>query len=112
MNLKGLAVAALCLMHAPLYAHHILGIPHYTYDENYPQMPYVKLVERVGRWEFQITGFPGHPKPGERTQWNVYAHDIVTHQPYSGDIRMHAETVKVFAVNHRFYGPEAAHRDG
>lgn len=56
----------------PVHAHHIMGIPHYSYDENYPQAPVLKLVETVGNWEFQLTSFPGNPKPGDRTELHVY----------------------------------------
>ncbi len=54
------------------HAHHIMGIPHYSYDENYPQAPVLKLVETVGSWEFQLTSFPGNPEPGDRTELHIY----------------------------------------
>ena len=56
-----------------VYAHHIMGIPHYSYDENYPQAPVLKLVEIVGDWKIQLTGYPGQPKPWG-TYRNAYLH--------------------------------------
>lgn len=56
----------------PLEAHHILGIPHYAYDESYPQAPVMRLRERVGDWEVMLTCYPGTPRPGERSEIHVY----------------------------------------
>jgi Pyruvate/2-oxoacid:ferredoxin oxidoreductase delta subunit len=68
-----LLAAALVFGAAPVaHAHHIMGIPHYSYDENYPQAPVLKLVETVGSLELQLTSFPGNPQPGDRTEIHVY----------------------------------------
>jgi ferredoxin-type protein NapH len=74
-------VALLCLA-GDASAHHILGIPHYAYDENYPQAPVLKLKEQVGPWEVQLTGYPGNPQPGERSQVHAYLVDEDTRALY------------------------------
>ncbi|MHC4924813.1 MAG: 4Fe-4S binding protein [Planctomycetota bacterium] len=69
------AVAALAVIAGAAkvaHAHHILGVPHYAYDESYPQAPVLKLLEFVGSWEVQMTGYPGNPVPGERSQLHAY----------------------------------------
>jgi len=53
-------------------AHHILGIPHYAYDEQYPQTPVLTYRVDAGAWEVKMTGYPGVPQPGERASLHVY----------------------------------------
>jgi NapH/MauN family ferredoxin-type protein len=53
-------------------AHHIMGIPHYAYDEQYPQTPVLTYRIDAGPYELRMTGYPGHPKPGERSSIHVY----------------------------------------
>ena len=53
---RGLIVLAL-LLATTASAHHILGIPHYNYDERYPQVP---VLERVVNRE--IPGFRQIPR--------------------------------------------------
>jgi hypothetical protein len=46
-----------------VWAHHILGIPHYAYDEQYPQTPVLTYRVDAGANELKMTGYPG---PGTR----------------------------------------------
>ena len=56
-------------------AHHIMGIPHYRYGEDYPQIPYLEVLAQVGAHDLDFTYFPGVPKPGERVRFKLYIHD-------------------------------------
>lgn len=89
-------------------AHHIMGIPHYAYDENYPQAPVLKLVETVGRWEFQLTGYPGNPEPGNRTQINVYVVDVETREIYRQPISLEIHRLRPFGDPVTIFGPRSA----
>ena len=55
--------------------HHILGIPHYSYDEDYPQTPILTYRLMAGAYEVRMTGYPGVPVPGERCDLHVYIQD-------------------------------------
>lgn len=71
--LVGAASALAVLFLAPgAHAHHILGIPHYAYDESYPQAPVITYRTDAGKYEVRMTGYPGHPVPGQRTTLHVY----------------------------------------
>ncbi len=59
----------------PLAAHHILGIPHYKYSEEYPQIPYLEVLAQVGPMDLVFTHFPGFPEPGETVRLKLYVHD-------------------------------------
>lgn len=53
-------------------AHHILGIPHYAYDESYPQAPVITYSIEAGPYLIKVTGYPGKPAPGELSQVHAY----------------------------------------
>lgn len=59
-------------------AHHILGIPHYKYSDDYPQIPFAEVLAQAGPWDLVFTHFPGFPKPGETVRFKLYIHDRQT----------------------------------
>ncbi len=61
----------LILVETPL-AHHIMGIPHYAYSENYPQAPVITYKVAAGPYLLEMTGYPGKPVPHELTQMHAY----------------------------------------
>ena len=69
---KAALILAVLLIPAAAHAHHIMGIPHYAYDEQYPQTPVLTYRVDAGPYELRMTGYPGHPKPGERSSIHVY----------------------------------------
>lgn len=84
------------------HAHHILGIPHYKYDENYPQIPYLEVVAQVGEYDLDFTYYPGLPEPGERIRLKLYVRNRK-----SGEV--FREPLRVEVVRKRFLrAPEPA----
>ncbi|MGD8376602.1 MAG: hypothetical protein PVF68_10725 [Acidobacteriota bacterium] len=77
-----------CLATSFALAHHILGIPHYRYDENYPQIPYVEVLAQVGTTELNFTHFPGIPEPGQRVRFKLYVHDRETGEVHRAPLRL------------------------
>ena len=95
-------LALLCLgLAAPARAHHIIGLPHYAYDESYPQAPVLRLRERLGPYEVVLTGYPGNPKPGEKSELHVYVIDPATDTPYEKEVRLEAYRLKAFGFQER-----------
>jgi hypothetical protein len=79
-----LIAATMTLAHwsAPAWAHHILGIPHYKYSEDYPQIPFVEIQAQVRAHELSFTYFPGTPKPGEAVRFKLYIRHQKTGEPF------------------------------
>ncbi len=50
---------------ATAHAHHILGLPHYSYKENYPQAPVLEYPAQTGPYDLLFVCYPGEPVPGE-----------------------------------------------
>lgn len=72
---RGMILAFLVFFSSAASAHHILGIPHYKYSEDYPQIPYLEVLAQVGDYDLVFTHFPGFPKPGEAVRMKLYVHD-------------------------------------
>ncbi len=70
-------------------AHHIRGIPHYSYQENYPQAPAFEEFRESGPWELQFTYWQIPSQPALDLALYVKRRD--TGKPYSD-----AVTIQVF----------------
>jgi ferredoxin-type protein NapH len=80
-------------------AHHILGIPHYSYKENYPQVPTLEYPASVGSYDILLTSYPGKPTPGEPTNLAFYIKDRQTGVPFD-------QPVIVRVLQSRTFGPD------
>jgi len=78
------AIVVLMVLSLPSMAsaHHIMGIPHYQYGEDYPQLPFAEVKAQVGDYDLHFTYFPGTPKPGERVRFKLYAFTRDTNEPF------------------------------
>lgn len=88
-------VLLLLVFPAAASAHHILGIPHYKYSEDYPQIPYLEVLAQVGDHDLVFTHFPGFPRPGEAVRLKLYVHDRKTGEVFR-------EPLSVTVVEKRF----------
>ncbi len=103
------SLAAILLILAPaLFAHHILGIPHYAYDELYPQTPVLTYRVNAGPHEVKMTGYPGIPSPGERCTYHVYIKRLDNNKPYDGGVTMSVIKDRLFRSDPVIYGPSKA----
>ncbi len=67
-------------------AHHIRGIPHYTYTENYPHAPVVEEERTVSDFRLRFTFFL---LPGTRTaDFALYIRDESTGKAFEGEVSM------------------------
>jgi ferredoxin-type protein NapH len=86
-------------------AHHILGLPHYSYKENYPQAPTLEYPATTGPFDVLMTSFPGHPVPGERTTIAFYIKDRNTGLPYELPVSMRVLKTATFGDNTVIFEP-------
>lgn len=87
------------------HAHHIMGIPHYAYDERYPQTPILTYVAELGPNEVRMTGYPGIPQPGERCSLHVYIQEIESKELFEGDVTLTVYREGLFSDDEIIYGP-------
>lgn len=88
-------------------AHHILGLPHYAYDEKYPQTPVLTYRVNTGPYELKVTGYPGQPKPGERVAVHVYLQHLQTGDLFPGEVTFTAFRKHWIGSDTLIYGPVA-----
>jgi len=90
---------------SPVFAHHILGIPHYAYEEDYPQTPVLTYQVELGRYEIKMTGYPGIPQPGEPNSLHVYVREIGSGDLFDGTVRLTVFEDRLIGEDPVIYGP-------
>ncbi len=65
-------------------AHHIRGLPHYSYKNNYPETPVYEVVENAGPW---IVTFTYYQIPGQKAlDLAIYIRDEQNSEVYAGPV--------------------------
>ncbi len=80
-------------------AHHILGLPHYSYKENYPQVPTLEYPATSGPYQILLTCYPGKPQPGEAANLAIYIKDETSNEPYAQSIQVRVLQTFTFGRN-------------
>jgi ferredoxin-type protein NapH len=108
---KGVLTALLLisLLPAAVSAHHILGLPHYSYKENYPQAPTLEYPASTGPYDVLMTSYPGRPVPGEAATIAFYIKDRHTQRPYDQPVTIRVLQTATFGANTIIH-PAATHR--
>ena len=95
---------ALCMAY-PAAAHHILGVPHYAYDEQYPQTPVLTYKADLHGYQIEMTAFPGKPEPGERTSIHVYIRNKHTGEVHDDTVTLTITHDRLLLAEPVVYGP-------
>ncbi len=95
----GVAVAVLLLPVEAARGHHILGLPHYSYKENYPQRPTLEYPATTGPYEVLLTSYPGIPTPGEPANLAIYIKNKETNRVYNEMISVRVLQTSTFGDN-------------
>jgi len=90
---------------SPASAHHILGIPHYAYDEEYPQTPILTYRVEMGPHEVKMTGYPGKPQPGEPCSLHVYIRRLDDGKPFDDGVTLTVFLDTLIGQDPVIYGP-------
>ncbi len=89
-------------------AHHILGVPHYAYSEDYPQAPVLTYSADLGPNHLRMTGYPGRPVLDEACSLHVYISHIVSEKPFEGVVTLTVFQDGWFGPGTTIYGPSEA----
>ncbi len=95
------AAAALTVLLSPSpgFGHHILGLPHYSYKENYPQRPTLEYPATTGPYDVLLTSYPGIPTPGEPANLAFYIKNRVTKSVFAEAITVRILQTSTFGDN-------------
>ncbi len=96
-----LVILAACLFLAPAVAqgHHILGLPHYSYKENYPQAPVLEYPATAGPYSILLQSYPGVPNPGEQANLVFDIKNTETDKRYGQPIKVRVLQTFTFGEN-------------
>ncbi len=85
---------ALFLFAAPALAHHFKGLPHFSYFENYPQVPQDEFLGQIGHFEtsLMIYDFQGLTKQDaeqpEDVRMYLVLFDLLRNETYNGPLTL------------------------
>ncbi len=68
------------------YAHHVLGRPAYSLNEDSNTPPSMQVETQIGEYFLTYMVFPAFPKPGENGRINVYASRIDNGDTFQGEM--------------------------
>ncbi len=111
--LRAFVGALLVVTIAPsfVHAHHILGTPHYAYDEDYPQTPILTYRVNAGEYDVKMTGYPGKLEPGQRCSLHLYIHHKESGELLDVPVTMTVTQDRFLLEDPLVYGPMEARLD-
>ena len=80
-------------------AHHQLGLPHYLYSKEYPQIPTMVIDADAEGYDVTFSIYPGNPQPGDTVRVSIYIRRAATGEVYD-------QPIDVSVTLDRFLGPD------
>jgi hypothetical protein len=112
MKLPAFCSALSCLvlivaLTPPVFSHHQLGLPHYLYSKDYPQIPTMVIDADAEGYTVTFSVYPGNPQPGDTVRVSVYIKHQMTGEVYTKPIRMSVSRVKFLSGAEEFLPPRS-----
>lgn len=106
-SLKCFILLALLLLVCPsIYAHHVLGRPAYSLNEDSNTPPSMQVETQIGKYYVTFMAFPAFPKPNEPGRVNLYASKIDNGTPYIGKVTFKARKDVWFSRDYEILGTQ------
>jgi len=87
-------------------AHHVLGRPAYSLNEDSNTPPSMEVETQIGDYIVNYMVFPAFPKAGERGRINLYASNIDSGAAYSGEVRFKVRDDSWFSSTEEVIGTQ------
>jgi len=81
-----LAFLIAALISSQVFAHHVLGRPSYSLNEDSNTPPSTQIEMLIGDYNINYMAFPAFPKPNEQGRINFYASHIITGKSFVGEV--------------------------
>ena len=92
---------------APNFAHHVLGRPSYSLNEDSTTPPSMQIETQIGSYYVTYMVFPAFPSPNQPGRVNVYASRIDNGQPFQGEMKFKVFTDSFFNKKEAYLGTQA-----
>ncbi len=76
----------LLVLATPALAHHVLGRPAYSLNEDSNTPPSMQVETQIGNYFVTYMVYPAFPRAGEPGRINLYATHIDTGEPFTGNV--------------------------
>lgn len=94
-----------------LSAHHQLGLPHYLYSKDYPQIPTMVVEADAEGYAVTFSIFPGNPMPDQTVRIKVYIKNKLTGEVYTKPIEMSVSKDTFFGGDNELVAPRFVEND-
>jgi hypothetical protein len=85
-------------------AHHVLGRPAYSLNEDSNTPPSAVVETQIGDYFITYMVFPAFPQPNEPGRVNLYASQVETGEPFNGEVTFIAQTDRLFSSQEKILG--------
>ncbi len=89
-------------------AHHVLGRPAYSLNEDSNTPPSMHVETQIGEYFVTYMIFPAFPRPNEPGRINLYAKRIDNSQPFAGQVTFTVKDDSWFSANEEQLGTQSA----
>jgi len=86
MNISYVKVLLLILVCSSAQAHHVLGRPSYSLNEDSTTPPSMQVETQIGEYYVTYMVFPAFPSPNQAGRVNLYISRIDNGEPYFGQV--------------------------
>lgn len=87
-----------------VYAHHVLGRPSYSLNEDSNTPPSMEVESQVGKYYVTYMVFPAFPRPNEPGRVNLYAVRMDDGTPFRGEVTFKVRDDSLFDDNEETLG--------
>jgi hypothetical protein len=94
----------LALLSLPAQAHHVLGRPAYSLNEDSNTPPSMQVETQIGDYFVTYMVFPAFPRPNQPGRINLYAKRMDNNQPFAGKITFKVRDDSWFNSNEETLG--------
>ena len=89
---------------APAHAHHVLGRPSYSLNEDSTTPPSMQVETQIGDYYVTYMVFPAFPSPNQPGRVNLYASRIDNGAPFDGEVAFKVRDDSLFNDDEELLG--------
>ena len=102
---SGLCLLVLIIvLSVPVQAHHVLGRPSYSLNEDSTTPPSMQVETQIGDYYVTYMVFPAFPSPNEPGRVNLYASRIDNGRPFDGEVAFKVRDDSLFNDDEELLG--------
>ena len=95
---------AIIILSVPVQAHHVLGRPSYSLNEDSTTPPSMQVETQIGDYYITYMVFPAFPDPNEPGRVNLYASRIDNGKPFAGEVAFKVRNDSLFNEEEELLG--------